>query len=57
MYQAFPTQFIEHAAIDARADGSIAVDVHVKNVADGGQIFGMVVEPGVENMERPALRL
>jgi len=45
--QAFPSQFIEHMAIDARADGSIAADVYVKNAKGGELISGMVLEPGV----------
>ncbi|MHC4117245.1 MAG: glycoside hydrolase family 2 TIM barrel-domain containing protein [Planctomycetota bacterium] len=45
--QAFPSQFIEHTAIDARADGSIAVDVYVKNAAGGELITGSVLDPRV----------
>ena len=45
--EAFPQQFIERCAIDARADGSYSADVYVKNVTDEAQIVGMVLEPGI----------
>jgi len=44
--QAFPTQFIERCAIDARADGSFTADVYVKGLADEGQVVGVVLDPG-----------
>ncbi|MEK7995323.1 MAG: sugar-binding domain-containing protein, partial [Planctomycetota bacterium] len=44
--QAFPKQFIERTAIDARADGTITVDVYLKNVTTADQIIAMVSEPG-----------
>ena len=40
--QAFPPEFIERTAIDARADGTISVDVYLKNVTDADQIYGWV---------------
>ena len=46
--QAFPAQFIERCAIDARADGSLTVDVYVKNLTDQAQVVAMVQEAGKE---------
>ncbi|MHC4569009.1 MAG: glycoside hydrolase family 2 protein [Planctomycetota bacterium] len=40
--QTFPPQFIERTAIDARADGTIAVDVHLKNITDADRVHGVV---------------
>ena len=41
--EAFPTQFIERAAIDARADGRITVDVYLKNIATADMVVGTVL--------------
>ena len=43
--QAFPRQFIERSAIDARADGTISVDVYVNNITTAGRVTGMVEGP------------
>jgi beta-galactosidase/beta-glucuronidase len=40
--EAFPKQFIEWAAIDARADGSITVDVCLENIATADKVVGTV---------------
>ncbi|MEA3227263.1 MAG: glycoside hydrolase family 2, partial [Planctomycetota bacterium] len=45
--QAFPRQFIERSAIDAREDGAISVDVYLKNITNADQIIGAVTEGGV----------
>jgi beta-galactosidase/beta-glucuronidase len=42
--EAFPQQFIERCAVDARADGSIVVDVYVQGLANKGRIVGTVLE-------------
>mgnify|MGYP001062831268 CR=1 FL=1 len=43
--QAFPRQFIERSAIDARADGTISVDVYFNGITSANQITGMVLDP------------
>lgn len=40
--EAFPKQFIERSAIDARADGSITVDVFLKNIETADKVTGIV---------------
>jgi len=40
--QAFPRQFFERTAIDARSDGTISVDVYLKNITTAGVITGTV---------------
>jgi Glycosyl hydrolases family 2, TIM barrel domain/Glycosyl hydrolases family 2, sugar binding domain/Glycosyl hydrolases family 2/Beta-galactosidase, domain 4 len=40
--QAFPKQHIERTAIDARADGTISVDVYLENITTADQMVGMV---------------
>jgi hypothetical protein len=42
--QALPKQYIERAAVDARADGTISVDVYLKNVTTADRIAGTVLE-------------
>ncbi|MFB0553333.1 MAG: glycoside hydrolase family 2 TIM barrel-domain containing protein [Phycisphaerae bacterium] len=44
--EAFPKQFIERAAIDARADGSITVDVYLENIATADKVAGTVIGVG-----------
>jgi len=44
---AFPKQFIERMAIDARADGGLSVDVYLENITTADGIVGMVSGPGV----------
>jgi beta-galactosidase/beta-glucuronidase len=44
--QAFPKQFIERTAIDALADGTISVDVYLKNITSADEIVGTVSQPG-----------
>ncbi len=41
--EAFPKQCIERAAIDARADGSITVDVYLKNIETADKVAGTVL--------------
>ena len=41
--EAFPKQFIERAAIDARADGNITVDVYMENIATADKVVGTVL--------------
>jgi len=43
--QAFPRQFIERSAIDARADGTVSVDVYLNNITTSGRVTGMVIVP------------
>ena len=43
--QAFPRQFIERSAIDARADGTISVDVYFNGITSVDHITGMVLDP------------
>ena len=43
--EALPKQFIKRAAIDARADGNITVDVFLENIATANKVVGVV--PGV----------
>jgi len=45
--QAFPRQFIERTAIDARADGTISADVYLKNITNADRIVGTVTRGGV----------
>ncbi|MFC1793125.1 glycoside hydrolase family 2 TIM barrel-domain containing protein [Planctomycetota bacterium] len=45
--QAFPRQFIERSAIDARADGTISVDVYPKGITTAGKITGTVLDTDV----------
>lgn len=47
--QAFPRQFIEWTAIDARADGEISVDVHLKGVTSADRIVAIVKGRGAED--------
>lgn len=42
--QVFPKQHIERTAIDARADGTISVDVYLKNVTTADRIVGTVLQ-------------
>ncbi|KPK45040.1 MAG: hypothetical protein AMJ65_01120, partial [Phycisphaerae bacterium SG8_4] len=49
--EAFPQQFIERTAIDARADGTISADVYLKNIVDVDQIVGTVTKRGVGERE------
>jgi beta-galactosidase/beta-glucuronidase len=44
--EAFPKQFIERAAIDARADGNITVDVYMENIATADKVAGTVLGVG-----------
>jgi hypothetical protein len=46
--QAFPKQFIERSAIDARADGTVSVDVYLNGITTGGLITGMVLDTDVK---------
>lgn len=41
--EAFPKQFIKRAAIDARTDGSITVDVYLENIATADKVAGVVL--------------
>ncbi|MBN1761161.1 MAG: hypothetical protein JW863_22725 [Chitinispirillaceae bacterium] len=43
--EAFPQQFIERMAIDARADGSLTANVYLNNVSGGGQVTGRLTGP------------
>lgn len=47
--EAFPGQFIERTAIDARADGAISVDVHLKGVTSAGRVVAIVKGRGAES--------
>ncbi len=49
--QAFPKQFIERTAIDAKADGTIAVDVYLENITTADRIVGM--PPGGATLSAP----
>ncbi|MHC4581642.1 MAG: glycoside hydrolase family 2 protein, partial [Planctomycetota bacterium] len=49
--EAFPQQFIERAAIDARADGTISADVYLKNITDADRIVGTVTKRGIGELE------
>jgi hypothetical protein len=44
--EAVPGQFIEWTAIDARADGTISVDVHLKNITTADRVAATVLDPG-----------
>ncbi|MBN2316634.1 MAG: hypothetical protein JXM79_22085, partial [Sedimentisphaerales bacterium] len=46
--EALPKQFIERVAIDARADGSITIDVYLKNIMTADKVTGTVLVAGVE---------
>ncbi|OHB73992.1 MAG: hypothetical protein A2Z25_05700 [Planctomycetes bacterium RBG_16_55_9] len=43
--EALPKQFIERAAIDARADGTISVDVYLENIVTADKVVGAVRGP------------
>ncbi|UCG47010.1 MAG: hypothetical protein JSU94_16105 [Phycisphaerales bacterium] len=43
--EAVPREFIEWAGIDARADGSICVEVHVSGTGGAGLVTGRIVGP------------
>jgi hypothetical protein len=45
--EALPHQFIEWAAVDAQADGTISVDVHLKNIANADRVVGSVSGPEI----------
>ncbi|UCC96976.1 MAG: hypothetical protein JSW66_14160 [Phycisphaerales bacterium] len=45
--QAFPKQFIERMAIDARADGAVSVDVYLQNITTADRIVGRISGPGL----------
>jgi hypothetical protein len=45
--QAFPMQFIERTAIDARADGTISVDVYLNGITTADVITGTVLDPTI----------
>ena len=45
--QAFPRQFIERSAIDARADGTISVDVYLSGITTAEKITGMVLDTDI----------
>jgi len=42
--QAFPRQFIERSAIDARADGTISIDVYLNGITSAEKITGKVLD-------------
>ena len=41
--EAFPKQLIKRAAIDARADGNITIDVYLENIATADKVTGVVL--------------
>jgi len=47
--QAFPEQFIERSAIDARADGTISVDVYLNGITTAEKITGKVLDADSED--------
>ncbi len=55
--EALPRQFIEWAAVDAQADGSISVDVYLKNIANANRVIGSVSGPGIAGAETFRSRL
>ncbi|MHC4542074.1 MAG: glycoside hydrolase family 2 protein [Planctomycetota bacterium] len=54
---AFPKQFIERTAIDARADGAVSVDVYLENITTAGQIVGTVSGPGLSGTAELSARV
>lgn len=44
--EALPRQFIERAAIDARADGTMTIDVYLKNIVTADKVAGTVPGAG-----------
>jgi beta-galactosidase/beta-glucuronidase len=48
--QAFPQQFIERSAIDARADGTISVDVYINGITSTEKITAKVLDKDVGGM-------
>ncbi|MHC4464657.1 MAG: glycoside hydrolase family 2 protein [Planctomycetota bacterium] len=49
--EALPRQFIEWAAVDAQADGTISVDVYLKNIVNADRVIGSVSGPGIAGAE------
>ncbi|MHC4808474.1 MAG: glycoside hydrolase family 2 protein, partial [Planctomycetota bacterium] len=55
--EAFPHQFIEWAAVDAQADGTISVDVYLKNITNADQVIGSVSGPEIAGAEALSARV
>ena len=51
--EAVPTQSIEHAAIDARADGQLQVDVDLGSVRDADRVEAQVLAPDGQAVGAP----
>jgi beta-galactosidase/beta-glucuronidase len=45
--EAFPKQFIERSAIDARMDGTISVDVYLNGITTADKVTGKVLDTGI----------
>ena len=54
---ALPHQFIEWAAVDAQADGTISVDVYLKNIANADRVIGSVSGPEIGYAEAFSARV
>lgn len=51
--EALPPDFIDWTAIDARADGTFSVDVHLKHITDANNVIAQIIEPNGAHLANP----
>lgn len=54
--EAYPAQFIERTAIDAKADGAFSIDVYLKDVTDARHVIAYILRPDGSTMAGPFSR-